>query len=62
MGSIMVYGSYLPKGVPIAKTAFLIAGADTVVALLAGIAIFPVVFANNLHLLLVPDSFFKPCR
>jgi NSS family neurotransmitter:Na+ symporter len=52
MGSIMVYGSYLPKGVPIAKTAFLIAGADTVVALLAGIAIFPIVFANNLH----PDS------
>ena len=49
MGSIMVYGSYLPKGVPIAKTAFLIAGADTVVALLAGVAIFPIVFANNLH-------------
>ena len=52
MGAIMVYGSYLPKGVSIAKTAFLIAGADTVVALLAGIAIFPIVFANNLH----PDS------
>ena len=48
----MVYGSYLPKGISIAKTAFLIAGADTVVALLAGIAIFPIVFANNLH----PDS------
>ena len=52
MGAIMVYGSYLPKDVSIAKTAFLIAGADTVVALLAGIAIFPIVFANNLH----PDS------
>ncbi len=49
MGSIMVYGSYLPKGVPIAKTAFVIAGADTIVALLAGIAIFPIVFSNNLH-------------
>ncbi|MDD5460513.1 MAG: sodium-dependent transporter [Methylococcales bacterium] len=49
MGSIMVYGSYLPKGVPIAKTTFIIAGADTVVALMAGIAIFPIVFANNLH-------------
>ena len=36
MGAIMVYGSYLPKGISIAKTAFLIAGADTVVALLAG--------------------------
>ena len=52
MGAIMVYGSYLPKNVSIAQTAFLIAGADTIVALLAGIAIFPIVFANNLH----PDS------
>ena len=52
MGAIMVYGSYLPKGISIAKTAFLIAGADTVVALLAAIAIFPIVFANNLH----PDT------
>ncbi|MEI8207986.1 MAG: sodium-dependent transporter [Methylococcales bacterium] len=49
MGAIMVYGSYLSKDISIAKTAFLIAGADTVVALLAGIAIFPIVFANNLH-------------
>jgi NSS family neurotransmitter:Na+ symporter len=52
MGAIMVYGSYLPRNISIAKTAFLIAGADTIVALLAGIAIFPIVFANNLH----PDS------
>ncbi len=52
MGAIMVYGSYLPKNISIAKTTLLIAGADTVVALLAGIAIFPIVFANNLQ----PDS------
>ncbi|PPD03747.1 MAG: sodium-dependent transporter [Methylobacter sp.] len=49
MGAVMVYGSYLPKPVSIAKTAVLIAGTDTVVALLAGIAIFPIVFANNLE-------------
>ncbi len=49
MGAIMVYGSYLPKGVSIAKTSFIVAGADTAVALLAGIAIFPIVFANNLE-------------
>ncbi len=49
MGAIMVYGSYLPKHVSIAKTAVFIAGADTVVALLAGIAIFPLVFANGLE-------------
>lgn len=49
MGAIMVYGSYLPNHVSIAKTTLFIAGADTVVALLAGIAIFPLVFANNLE-------------
>jgi NSS family neurotransmitter:Na+ symporter len=49
MGAIMVYGSYLPKDVSIAKTVFWIAGTDTVVALLAGIAIFPLVFASGLE-------------
>jgi len=49
MGAIMIYGAYLPQHVPIAKTAFIIAGADTVVALLAGLAIFPIVFAYGLE-------------
>ena len=49
MGAIMVYGSYLPKETSIAKATMMIAVADTVVALLAGMAIFPVVFANNLQ-------------
>jgi len=49
MGAIMVYGSYLPSGVSIAKTTFVIAAADTLVALLAGAAIFPIVFANGLE-------------
>lgn len=49
MGAIMIYGSYLPKDVSIAKTAILIAGTDTAVALLAGIAIFPIVFAAGLE-------------
>lgn len=49
MGAIMVYGSYLPKNTSIARTTFMIASADTVVALLAGLAIFPLVFANNLE-------------
>ncbi len=49
MGAIMVYGSYLPKNISIAKTAIMIAGADTLVALLAGIAIFPIVFSNGLE-------------
>jgi neurotransmitter:Na+ symporter, NSS family len=49
MGAIMVYGSYLPSHVSIARTSIIIAGADTLVALLAGIAIFPIVFANGLE-------------
>ncbi len=52
MGAVMVYGSYLPKDVSIAKASILIACADTLVALLAGIIIFPLVFTYNLH----PDS------
>ncbi len=49
MGAIMAYGSYLPKHVSIARTSVVIALMDTVVALLAGMAIFPLVFANGLE-------------
>jgi NSS family neurotransmitter:Na+ symporter len=49
MGAIMVYGSYLPHKTSIAKTSITIALMDTVVALLAGMAIFPIVFANGLQ-------------
>jgi len=49
MGAIMIYGSYMPERISIAKTTFLIAGADTLVALMAGMAIFPIVFANHLE-------------
>ncbi|MGR9115972.1 MAG: sodium-dependent transporter [Gammaproteobacteria bacterium] len=59
MGAIMVYGSYLPKGVSIAKTTVLVAGADTAVALLAGIAIFPIVFANDLEASAGPGLIFQ---
>ncbi|UNG19592.1 sodium-dependent transporter [Stutzerimonas zhaodongensis] len=48
-GAMMVYGSYLPEGTSIAKTSVLVALADTVVALLAGMAIFPLVFGNGLE-------------
>lgn len=47
-GAMMAYGAYLPKNVSIARTAVVIAVMDTGVALLAGLAIFPIVFANGL--------------
>ncbi|MCF6338227.1 MAG: sodium-dependent transporter [Gammaproteobacteria bacterium] len=49
MGAIMIYGSYMPKNASIAKTTMIVALADTTVALLAGMAIFPIVFANALE-------------
>ncbi len=49
MGAIMIYGSYLPERTSIVKTSMVIAGMDTLVALLAGMAIFPIVFANGLE-------------
>ncbi|PVZ72002.1 sodium-dependent transporter [Pelagibaculum spongiae] len=48
MGAIMIYGSYLPKDINIGKTVVIIAGMDTLVALMAGMVIFPIVFANNM--------------
>lgn len=48
-GAMMVYGSYLPAGTSIAGTSLMVALADTGVALLAGLAIFPLVFANGLE-------------
>ncbi|SEQ30469.1 neurotransmitter:Na+ symporter, NSS family [Amphritea atlantica] len=48
MGSIMAYGSYMPKSASIGGTVLTIAALDTIVALVAGMAIFPIVFANSL--------------
>lgn len=50
IGVLMAYGSYLPQNINIARTAMSIAVLDTSVALLAGLAIFPLVFANGLEL------------
>lgn len=49
MGAIMVYGSYMPKSSSITASATMIAVLDTLVALVAGMAIFPIVFANGLE-------------
>ncbi len=49
MGAIMAYGAYVPSTASIASTVTIIAVLDTLVALAAGLAIFPVVFANGLE-------------
>ena len=49
MGAIMAYGAYLPEDTSITGTSTAVVAADTFIALLAGLVIFPLVFANDLN-------------
>jgi len=48
MGSLMIYGSYLSDESSITEVTTIVAFADTFVAILAGVIIFPMVFTYNL--------------
>ena len=48
MGIMLTYGSYLPKGERLPGSALMIFGIDTAVAFLAGLVIFPAVFAMGM--------------
>ena len=50
MAVMITYGSFLDKKTSIPGNAVIVVGADTLVALLAGFAIFPIVFAHGLPL------------
>ena len=50
VGVLMTYGSYMPKNFSVPVSATIIVLSDTLVALLAGIAIFPMVFQYGLNL------------
>lgn len=47
-GIMITFGAYLPKGTSIPRAALMIVVADTFVALIAGMAVFPIVFQHNL--------------
>ncbi|MBT6579640.1 MAG: sodium-dependent transporter, partial [Cellvibrionales bacterium] len=49
MGTIMVYGSYMPENQSIPGASVTVAFLDTLIALIAGMAIFPLVFASGLE-------------
>ncbi len=49
MGAVMVYGSYLGKNESIGQTTLFIAILDTALGLLTGLAIYALVFANQLE-------------
>lgn len=49
MGCLMTYGSYFNKQINLGKTAFTVSMLDSLVALLAGIMIFPAVFSFGIN-------------
>lgn len=59
MGAIMTYGAYVPENVSLPRSALVIASADTTVSLLAGLAIFPLVFHYGLDLAAGPGLIFE---
>jgi len=58
-GIMLTFGKYVTHQTSIVTTTFAIALADTVVALLAGLTIFPIVFANGLAPDAGPSLIFK---
>jgi NSS family neurotransmitter:Na+ symporter len=49
VGVGVAFGSYAPEKIPVGRTVLAVAFLDTFVAIFAGVAIFPLVFANNLE-------------
>ncbi len=49
MGALITYGSYINKNNNLSKTAFTVSIADMLMAILAGVAIFPAVFSFGLN-------------
>lgn len=49
MGTMMAYGAYVPDDANLGTTVVTIAALDTLIAVAAGLAIFPIVFANGLE-------------
>ncbi|MCS5708294.1 sodium-dependent transporter [Candidatus Berkiella cookevillensis] len=58
-GAILIYGSYLSKNTNMFSTVFIIAILDLFVAILSGLAIFPIVFAHGLSPADGPSLMFK---
>ncbi len=48
MGAIMAYGAYMPAHANVGKTVVTVGLLDTLIALIAGMCIFPIVFSNGM--------------
>ncbi len=58
VGLMMTYGAYLSRDTDIPRSSLIVAGSDTLVAIVAGFAIFPIVFAFGLSPGQGPGLFF----
>ena len=59
VAGMITYGAYAGRDVNLANTSAIIAGADTAVALIAGLCIFPIVFAAGLSVSAGPGLMFQ---
>ena len=59
MGAIMAYGAYMPRKASLGKTVVAVAILDTLVALVAGLIIFPIVFSHGLEPAAGPGLMFQ---
>lgn len=59
MGAMMTYGAYMPKQASMGSTVLTVAVLDTLVALVAGIVIFSVVFSNGMEPAAGPGLLFQ---
>ena len=59
LGAVMVYGSYLPAHVRIVRTASIVAAVDTLVAIVAGLVVFALVFEYGMQPAQGPGLVFK---
>ncbi len=59
LGILLTYAAYSPPGVDLKTVAIASVAADTVISFVAGLAVFPVVFANNLDAASGPGLVFE---
>ncbi len=59
LGTLTVYGSYFPSRTKIVKSASIMAGLDTMVAIVAGVIIFPAVFSFGMEPAAGPQLVFE---
>tara|TARA_R110001592_G_scaffold215025_1_gene468213 strand:+ start:74510 stop:75877 length:1368 start_codon:yes stop_codon:yes gene_type:complete len=58
VGTGISYGAYAPSQLPIGRSVMAVGVFDTAIALMAGLAIFPIVFANNMEPSMGPGLMF----